>query len=306
VGRIVAIHNRNHVAVHDEPVGFFGFFECENDQEAADALFRRTAEWMGERGLETLRGPASFSVNEVFGLLVEGFDRPPVIMMPYNPAYYVDLIRGAGFAPVKTLLAFYLGSSATPEFLVRQEERLSRRYRVRLRSIRMKEFDAELETVRAIYNTAWEKNWGFVPMTEEEIRFMARELKPAVARDPELVTIVESEEGEPVGFSLVLKDYNQALIHAKGRLFPFGLVKILWHARNIDFARVLTLGLVPEYRGKGIDALIYTRIFRVGASKGINQGELSWVLDDNLPMLKPLEKVGARVYKRYRLYDRPL
>jgi GNAT superfamily N-acetyltransferase len=143
-------------------------------------------------------------------------------------------------------------------------------------------------------------------MTQAEIRHMADELKPVLKGDPEQVIIVENEEGEPIGFALWLKDFNRALIHAKGRLFPFGLLKILWHSRNIDMLRVLTLGLVPEYRGKGIDNLIYLRIFRAGHEKGITQGEFSWVLEDNLPMMRPLEKMGSHVYKRYRLYDRPL
>jgi GNAT superfamily N-acetyltransferase len=170
----------------------------------------------------------------------------------------------------------------------------------------MGEFEVELDRVRDIYNRSWEKNWGFVPMSDAEIRFMAQELKPIVARDPEQVVFAETLEGEPIGFALWLKDYNQALIHARGRLFPFGLLKILWHARRIDFCRVLTLGLVPEYRGKGIDNLLYLAIFREGAAKGMQAGEFSWILEDNLAMRKPLERIGATVYKRYRLYDRPV
>lgn len=306
VGRIVAIHNKNHVAFHDEPVGFFGFFECEDRQDTADLLFRTAADWLRDRGLEVMRGPASFSTNEEAGLLVEGFDAPPVIMMPYNPPYYEALVEGGGFAKAKDLLALYLVQSEIPEFLLKREQRLAKRLNVNVRYIDMDHFEAELDLVREIYNRAWEKNWGFVPMTQAEIRHMADELKPVLKGDPEQVIIVEDEEGEPVGFALWLKDFNRALIHARGRLFPFGLAKILWHSRNIDMLRVLTLGLVPEYRGMGIDNLIYLRIFRAGHEKGITQGEFSWVLEDNLPMMRPLEKMGSHVYKRYRLYDRPL
>jgi GNAT superfamily N-acetyltransferase len=135
---------------------------------------------------------------------------------------------------------------------------------------------------------------------------MANELKPVVKQDPEQVLIVEDAAGKPIGFALWLKDYNRALIHARGRLFPFGLLKILWHARKISMLRVLTLGLIPEYRGKGIDSLIYIRIFNDGHAKGIDQGEFSWVLEDNMPMMRPLEKMGATPYKRYRIFDRPL
>jgi GNAT superfamily N-acetyltransferase len=307
VGRIVAIHNRNHVEFHEEPVGFFGFFECEDSQETADALFARASEWLSERGLKTMRGPASFSLNEEAGLLIEGFDVPPRIMMPYNPPRYIDLVQDAGFTEAKTLIAMNLVlPEGAPEYLDKREERVKRRLDVTLRHIRMDNFDADLEIVREIYNKAWEKNWGFVPMTEAEIDHMAEELKPALKDDSEQVIIAENDEGLPVGFALWLKDYNQALIHARGRLFPTGLLKILWHARKIDRCRVLTLGLIPEYRGRGIDTLFYLTMFRTTNSKGIPGGEASWVLEDNLPMLMPLQKMGAEISKRYRLYDRPL
>ena len=306
VGRIVAIHNRNHVEFHEEPVGFFGFFESEDRQDAADLLFDTAADWLRARGLEVMRGPTSFSTNEEAGLLVDGFDCPPVVMMPYNPPYYICLIEKAGFEVAKNLLALYLVQSDIPEFLLKREERLAKRLNVNVRYIDMGDFDAELERVRQIYNAAWEKNWGFVPMTRAEIGHMASELKPLLKKDPEQVIIVEDQAGEPVGFALWLMDYNQALKHARGRLFPFGLFKILWHMRNIDMVRVLTLGLVPEYRGSGVDNLLYLRIFRAGHEKGINQGEFSWVLEDNLPMMRPLQKMGSHVYKRYRIFDRAL
>lgn len=307
VGRIVAIHNRNHVRFHEEPVGFFGFFECEDLQETADDLFARAGEWLRERGLETMRGPASFSTNEEAGLLIEGFEFPPMVMMPYNPARYVNLIQNAGFSEAKTLVALYLmAPEGAPGFLQRREAWLKRRLKVTIRHIRMDEFEAELDLVREIYNMAWEKNWGFVPMTEAEIGHMAKELKPVLKRDPEQVILAEDEDGRTIGFALWLKDYNQALIHARGRLFPTGLLKILWYSRKIDMARVLTLGLIPEYRGRGIDTLFYMTCFRTANSKGIFGGEASWVLEDNLPMLHPLLQMGAEVYKRYRLYDRPL
>ncbi|MDH3297258.1 MAG: N-acetyltransferase [Gemmatimonadota bacterium] len=307
VGRIVAIHNRNHVAFHEEPVGFFGFFECEDRQETADALFERVAEWLRERGLETMRGPASFSTNEEAGLLIEGFDMPPAVMMPYNPARYVRLVETAGFREAKTMLALNLVlPEGAPDYLRNREEWLRKRLNITLRPINMARFEAELGLVREIYNKAWEKNWGFVPMTEAEIGHMAKELKPVLRRDPEQVILAEDLDGSPVGFALWLKDYNRALIHARGRLFPTGLLKILWHSRKIDMARVLTLGLVPEYRGKGIDSLFYMACFRFANQKGVFGGEFGWVLEDNLPMVKPLQRLGSTIHKRYRLYDRPL
>jgi GNAT superfamily N-acetyltransferase len=306
VGRIVAIHNKNHVAFHDEPVGFFGFFECEDRQGTADLLLDMAGDWLRARGLEIMRGPTRFSTTAAAGLLVDGFDCPPVVMVPYNPPYYTCLLENAGFVVAKNLVALFLVQGQVPEFLAKREKRLAERLKVNIRHIDIDRFDEELETVRVIYNSAWEKNWGFVPMTAAEIHHMAGELKPVVKQDPEQVLIVEDTAGKAIGFALWLKDYNRALIHARGRLFPFGLLKILWYARKIRMLRVLTLGLIPEYRGKGIDSLIYIRIFNDGHAKGIDQGEFSWVLEDNMPMMRPLEKMGAHPYKRYRILDRPL
>jgi ribosomal protein S18 acetylase RimI-like enzyme len=306
VGRIAAIHNRNHVAFHEEAVGFFGFFEAENDPDVAEALFEASAAWLRERDLETMRGPTSFSTNEEAGLLVEGFEHPPVVMMPYNPAFYAELVEGAGFEKAKDLIAYRLGTSIPPESLVRREKKLSERLGVRTRTLRMDDFEAELKRVRDLYNRAWEKNWGFVPMTDPEIEHMARQLKPLVARQPEQVIFAENEAGDTIGFTLWLFDYNRALRHAKGRLFPFGILKVLRHMRGIDFCRVLTLGLVPEARGLGIDNLLIMALFRHGRASGIMGGEFSWILEDNVAMRKPLERIGSEIYKRYRIYDRPL
>ena len=232
---------------------------------------------------------------------------PPAVMMPYNPVRYVGLVESAGFREAKTLLALNLVlPEGAPEYLRKREEWLETRLNITLRPIRMDRFEAELGLVRRIYNEAWEKNWGFVPMTEAEIGHMAKELKPVLKHDPEQVILAEDFDGRPVGFALWLKDYNRALIHARGRLFPIGLLKILWYSRKIDMARVLTLGLVPGYRGKGIDSLFYMACFRFANQKGVFGGEFGWILEDNLPMVKPLERMGSTVHKRYRLYDRSL
>ena len=306
VGRIAAINNRNHVAYHKEPVGFFGYFECVSDPEVAAALFDRTAEWLRERDLETMRGPASFSLNEMAGLLVMGFDRPPTVMMPYNPEYYVELITGAGFEEVQSLIGYHLSNSDAPETLVKLESRLEKRLGVRTRTIDMNDFEGELERLRVLYNRAWEDNWGFVPMTNAEIDFMAHELKPLVKRIPTQVIFAEREDGETIGFTLFLMDANQALIHAKGRLFPFGLLKILKYLPKMDYCRVLTLGLVPEARGQGIDNLLIMALYRHGGAAGTIGGEFSWILEDNAAMRKPLERIGSVIAKRYLLYDRPI
>ena len=311
VGSIAAINNRNHVDFHKEPVGFFGFFECIQDQEVAEALFSHAAEWLKTRKLEIMRGPMSYSTNEECGLLIDGFNRPPVIMMPYNPRYYVDLIERFGFKKTKDLLAYEITDAvALPDQLNRTVRYIEKRKKIKTRRLNIKKFDREIQRVKEIYNSAWEGNWGFVPMTDKVIDYMAAELKPIV--DPDIVRFAEIE-GEAVAFVLSLPDYNQVLKHANGRLFPVGFLKMLWHsgkflpARNkIDSIRVLTLGIKEKYRRQGIDALLYYYSYVEGKKKGYRRAELSWILEDNTLMNRALENMGAKVYKRYRIYDYPL
>ena len=301
VGRVMAIHNRRHVEFQDENVGFFGFYECEDDAAASGALLDAAAAWLRERGLEAMRGPASFSTNEQVGLLVDGFEDPPAVLMTYNPRYYEDQLLGYGLKPSKTLVAYDLHASRPPEYLVRAAETVGRRTKVTVRPLSKRGFDRDLEIIKSLYNAAWEQNWGFVPMTDEEIDHMAKELKPVV--DRRLVLIGEDPQGRPVGFALALPDLNQVLRHLNGRLFPFGVLKALWLRRKVDRLRVLTLGVLQEYRGRGLDALFYLGIFRGGNDQGIDRGEFSWVLEDNDLMRRALERMGAHVYKRYRLFD---
>jgi GNAT superfamily N-acetyltransferase len=301
VGRIAAIENRLHNEVHGERIGFFGFFETLDDREAAGALLARVEAWAAGRGLTAVRGPASFSSNEEWALLVDGFDSPPVVMMTYNPRRYVDLLEGLGYRKAKDVVAYYLDNPEPPERMVRLAEALAKRRGVTVRPLDMKQYDREVDRIRTVYNRAWERNWGFVPMTEAEITHLAKEMKPAVK--PDLLLIAEKGD-EPVGFAVALPDVNLALRHANGRLFPLGLLKILWHARKIDMLRVPMLGLVPEFRGAGIDQLLYLRLFQGGRKRGIVKGEFSWILEDNLPMRQALDKMGARVYKTYRIYEK--
>ncbi len=304
VGRIAAIDNRRHREFHHEPVGFFGFFEAERDPGLAGALLERAAAWLRERGLQAVRGPTSFSTNETAGLLVEGFDGPPALMMPYNPPWYEPLLEGAGFRPVKDLLAYLLTDDRPPDYLVRGAEIVRKRTGARVRPLRMERFHEELETVRRIYNAAWERNWGFVPMTDEELAHMAAELKPIV--DPNLCLFAELPSGETIGFALALPDFNRVLRRLNGRLFPLGWLKALWLSRRLDSMRVLTLGVTPEHRRRGLDALLIRELIRHGSARGIGRAELSWVLEDNQAMRGALERLGGRVYRRYRLYEAPL
>jgi GNAT superfamily N-acetyltransferase len=302
-GRIAAIHNRRHVEFHGERAGFFGFLEMEREPEVAAALVEAAAAWVRGRGLEILRGPASFSTNEEAGLLVEGFDTPPVLMMPWNPPWYADLLEGVGFRKAKDLLAYWRGHAAVPERLARAANALARRHRVRIRPMDRRRYWDEVAAIRRIYNTAWERNWGFVPMTDEEFTHLAKKMKPVV--DPDLVAFAEVD-GELAGFALGIPDLNRALRHANGRLFPIGWLKILLHARGIDTFRVLTLGVLEPYRKTGAAEMMYLYLLRTGPRKGITKGEFSWILEDNAVMRAGMEKFDAHVYKTYRLYDLPI
>lgn len=303
VGRIAAIVNHGHNDFHDERTGFFGFFECERPPETAEALLSAAAGWLRDRGMERLRGPMNFSTNEECGLLVEGFDEPPAFMMPHNPPWYADLLEDTGLRASKDLLAYQLDKAPAPERLVRGVERIARREGATVRPLRMKRFSEDVGIIKDIYNSAWSRNWGFVPMTDAEFDFMAREVKPVV--DPDLCLIAEVA-GEPVGFSLALPDLNPAIKPLGGRLFPFGYVRLLWNRRKIWRVRIITLGLKPGYRNRGIGALLYLRTWRVGADEKGYHGEASWILEDNREMRLPLEKMGAYVSKRYRIFERPL
>jgi GNAT superfamily N-acetyltransferase len=303
VGRITAIENRLHNEFHRDRVGFFGFFECIDDPEVASALVDAAATWVKARGLAVLRGPTSFSTNDEAGLLVEGFDTPPVLMMPHNPPHYAKLLEGAGLRKAKDLLAYQRTSEGLPDRLTEASEGLRARYDIRIRTLDLGRFGEEVAVIKRLYNEAWERNWGFVPMTDEEIDFLARQLRPVVVR--ELVAFAECG-GEPIGFALALPDLNVALrTNPSGRLFP-GLLKVLWAARRLRRMRILLAGMRPEWRGKGVDALLYRHIWEAARAKGYAWAEAGWVLEDNHPMRNALVRMGFEVYKTYRLYERDL
>jgi len=309
VGRVAAISNRLHNETHGDRVGFFGFFESIDDQNVADALLNATSGWCRERNHDVLRGPTSFSVNDECGLLVQGFEASPTLMMPHNPRYYVQLLERAGFTKAKDLWVYQGGSEEryvpVPERLARGTELIRQRQGISLRSLNLKEFDAEVERIKELYNAAWEKNWGFVPMTDHEIDHLADQFKPVVI--PEMVPMAE-KDGKLIGFGIALPDLNVVFRrHRSGRLFPM-IVDLLWSLkmRRIRRARILLLGVHPDYRGKGIDAMLYHWIWTKSAERRIYWGEAGWILEDNPAMNAGLEKMTFKVYKTYRLYDRPI
>ncbi len=302
VGRIAAILNNNHNKFHHEKIAFFGFFESSNDPEVAQALLETAAQWAREKGMNVLRGPASYSTNETCGLLVEGFDSSPAILMAYNPRYYVDLIEGAGFKKAMDLYAWWMTKEGGINHkILRVGEKVLQEQGLVLRNIDLKNFWGEVKLIKRIYNDAWSNNWGFVPMTDEEFEFLAKDLKPVV--NPHLVMIVE-KEGEAVGFSLSLPDLNRALKKINGRLLPFGIFKVMYHARKIHTVRVLTLGVVRRLQTvSGIGAALYMETFRRPVAAGFDSGEFSWTLENNDLINRGMKLLGAKVYKRYRIYD---
>ncbi|HEX6694724.1 MAG TPA: GNAT family N-acetyltransferase [Longimicrobiales bacterium] len=306
VGRIIALVNEIHNKFHDEQLGFTALFECIDDQQVADALFAAAETWLRDRGMTAVRGPMALTTNEELaspGVLIDGFDTPPSILMNHTPRYYAPLFVKAGYAKAKDLIAYWVPSQQIPERLVSSSDKLMKRNRLVIRPLDMKRFQEEVASIQQIYNTAWERNWGFVPMSSDEIAYMAKQLKPVV--NPELCGMAEVD-GQPIGFILALPDYNQALRHVNGRLLPTGIFKLLWHRRKINAIRVITLGLKPEFRGKGIDALLILHVFRHAEPIDMARGECSWILEDNMPMRLAIEKIGGTAYKTYRVFEKPL
>ncbi len=307
VGRIAATVNHQYNEVHDAREGFIGLFEAVDDQGVADALLATAADWLRERDMTLAQGPFNLSTNDELyspGILLDSFDTPPVLLMGHNPPHYRGLFEAAGWDKVKDLLSYRLEADAPPDRLVRGVERMTSRIDgLSIRRLELKRLDQEVELIKQVYNAAWEKNWGFAPLTDAEIRHLAKELKPIV---DERYALLAEVHGEPIGFALALPDYNQALKHVNGRLFPFGILKLLWHRRKIDQLRVFTLGVTPEYQRKGIDALFYLKIFENGLEAGIHRAEAGWVLEDNWGMRRGMERMGAYVFKTYRVYGKEL
>jgi hypothetical protein len=302
VGRIAAIKNDIHLKTHNDSAGQFGFFECINDQQVANALFDTAKSWMKENGLKFMRGPANPSSNDVYAMLVEGFDDSPRLLMPYNPKYYIDLCENYGMKKAKDMYAWKLVNEKlmASEKLRRGQELVRKRYNMKISQLDMKNFQKDLEKFKFVYNKAWAPNWGFVPMTEEQIDAMAKDMKPIA--EPSLVLFGEIE-GKLIGAALVMLDYNFIFKQMNGRLLPFNFLKLFTQKKNIKWARILTLGIIPEHQKKGLDTIFYWEIVNRAANIGIRLGEASWVLEDNDMMNRGLELMNAERYKKYRIWE---
>ena len=305
VGRIAGIIDRNYIEFHQEKVGFFGFFESILDGEVAAAFLSRVAHWLKGHGIDKMAGPMNPSTNDECGLLVEGFESFPCLMMPYNPPTYPSLLEGFGLRKRMDLYALLLEESTFHlDRLDRITERLRKREpRLHVRPINLGRFDDELKIVKEIYNQAWSKNWGFVPMTDEEINLAAKELKPLVV--PDLILFAYWEK-EPVGFSVSLPDYNEVLKHLNGKIGLLGGLKFLYYSKKIHKIRVMLLGIKQAFQRKGIEGLLYIETFRNGTQKGYDSAECSWILEENVLMQHGIEAMGGKRYKTYRIYEMPL
>lgn len=310
VGRIAAVLDRNHNAFHGEKAAFFGFFESIDDPAVAGRLLDAAALWARERKMTVLRGPTNPTLNDEAGLLVEGFESPPVVMMTYNPRFYAGLIEGQGFRKAKDLLAYWFPLEEKPlERLSRVAERFRKRSPdILVRNVSRGGLARDLAKIREVYNEAWEKNWGFVPMTPEEMDFMAERMKPILVA--ELLWIAEARKPdgslEPIAFMLMLPDYNVAIAPTRGRLLPFGWLKFLLARRNIRTVRVVTLGVKLPWRKSGIQSIMMADSLRYLLGKGYTGAEVSWLLEDNELVIAAVRLWGGTLYKTYRIYEKSL
>ena len=306
VGRISAQIDRNFNEFQHHEWGMFGFFECENDPEAAQALLSTAEDWLRARGRDRMVGPMDFTTNDECGILVEGYDLLPTVLTNWHHPYYPGLIERAGLTKAMDLYMWSLDvadrASVHPA-IWRVAADVERKYGITVRNMRKKDMQAEIGRFLQVYNAAWERNWGFVPLTEEEVRHYAKDLKPVL---DENWAFIAEKDGEPVGAALTLPDYNQVLCHLNGRLLPFGWAKALWYRRKIDRVRVFALGVKPEYQHTGVGAKLYEMHWDAGERTQQGRGETGWTLESNKPMNRAMERMGGKVVRTYRVYEKLL
>ncbi len=305
VGRIAGIIDRHNNEFHNEKMGAWGFFECADEPAAAAALFSSVEAWVRSKGMTFMRGPLSPSTNYEVGLLVEGFDYPPALMMPYTPQYYPGLVESCGFSKEKDLLAFLIdGEYQLPDWMNRLAEKMANKKGIRIRLYRPKEEDAEFALIREIYNDAWADNWGFVPLSEDEMRDIQKNVMEFA--DPDLAFFIYYED-EPAAFCLIFPDMNPLLKHLNGRIGLPGLLKALMYKREIQGLRLLMLGIKEKYRQLGLPMLAFHHICEIVRKKEkYHSLEIGWTLEDNDAVNSLIEEAGAKRYKKYRIFRKPL
>jgi hypothetical protein len=307
VGRISAQVDRLFNEVQGNEWGQFGFFECEEDQEAASALVDAATAWLRERRRDHVIGPLDFSTNHECGLLVEGHERMPQILENWHHPYYGELLEACGLEKAMDLLKWSLHVSDRDSVLPiiwELADKLEPEHGITIRGMRRRDVQGEIARFMDIYNAAWEKNWGFVPMTETEIQHYAKELKPIM--DENWAMVAETREGEAVAVALTLPDYNQVLKKLNGRLLPFGWLTALRARKKVNKVRVFALGVKPEYQHTGVAAGLYKRHFDMAATTPQDGGEMGWILESNVAMNRGMEAMGGKIVKRYRIYGMDL
>ncbi len=308
VGRISAQTDRRFNEFHDNDWGMFGFFECEDAPEVAAALLDAARAWLRDRGRDHMIGPLDFSTNDECGLLVEGYELRPQILENWHHPYYADLLEGQGLVKAMDLYKWSLhvsGRDQVMPVIFELADKLEPEHGIRIRGMRRRDMHGEISRFMEIYNAAWERNWGFVPLTDAEIEYYAAELKPVL--DENWAMIAEKvDTGEVVGVALTLPDFNQVLKKLNGRLLPFGWLRALREKRRVDAVRVFALGVKPEYQHTGVAAALYARHFDMAAATPQKGGEMGWILEVNKPMNKAMEAMGGEIVKRYRIYGEDL
>ena len=307
VGRIAAIQNNNHNKINQTTEGHFGFFDCINDQETANLLVDTAAKWLKERDMTSMIGPVNFSTNDICALLIEGFDGPPVAMMPYNAPYYLQLLENTGLAKKVDLRAYKFVAGDYNDRSLKLTEAIRERLKrnnIIIRKINMNDFWNEVVKVREVYNGAWDHNTGFVPATDKEFHYLAKDLKMIV--DPDFIYVAE-QDGKMVGISLSIPDINQALIKIKrGRLLPFGIFKLLWYKRKIKGLRIMALGVLDGYRKMGIEACLYGLTIKTFQEKKFDYAEASWTLEHNTLVNSAIEQINGKLYRKYRIFEKSI
>lgn len=303
VGRITAIVNAGHIDRYKEQRGFFGFFECDDDTAASRALFQAAGDWLHAQGMTCIRGPANPTLNYECGLLIDGFGTPPFFMMTHNRPWYAHLVEDAGFGKIEDMFAFYGKTSMLDGIdpkLATMIEGVKERFGVTLRPLDKSRFAEEVRMFLHIYNESLGGTWGFVPLTPGEVDHMAASLKYLI--EPELAIVAEVG-GKPVGAVFCLLDYNPRIKAIDGRLFPFGFLKLLWNKKAIKRLRAISTNVVPEYQAWGIGLVLMSGLYERFINWGLEEVEFSWVLESNYLSRRTLERGGAIVTKKYRMYQ---
>lgn len=302
-GRIAAIIDHRYNEYHQTKTGFFGFFEAIDNQQVTNLLFKVAEDWLQDRGMTEMLGPANPSMMDEVGILVQGFDKPPSILMPYHKSYYDKLITGAGLEKAMDLFTYEVNQEGVDRDRMNRAVEIVRKRLpdLKIRKVNLKKIRDEVKIIRDIFNAAWKNNWGYIPLSEAEFDQLAKDLKSIV--DDDFAHIAEIN-GKPVAFSVALPDYNQVFIKMNGTLFPTGLIKLLWNKRKINKIRTALMGVLPEHQGKGIDALLHHESIENGLKRGFWSSEVGWILENNVNMIRVAERIGGTLDKVYRMYSK--